>query len=272
MQSKPINPNHKDMKKLTFLTLIVAIVLSLVSCKGLLKKLSKKSGKAKTEMAASPQDGEEAYTVPEEDVTDVFCTADLSLFELQGNVKSVKGSRKGNSYMDNWELSFDVDGRLTSIGFIGGEKYAISYASNPDGKVTSRGGHNVKRDNTGSILSVSAGDGCGDAPGFYFEYGKGGLSKYHYASGECTGDVYVEVKGYDGSGYIAKELSGWGDEYGSEETTTTYTITKTDEMGNWTERTAKIHMVLTEREDIEAEDVVTTENKTVTEKRTITYY
>lgn len=246
------------MKKLTLL-FVAAMVLSLVGCKGLFGKKGKSKAKAKADTTE--------VVAPATAKKDVLRTPDLEVFNLQGPVQ------KAENVLENYNVTFDEQGRLTSISLKNhaAVKLLISYASNPDGKVTSSGGHKVSRDKDGRILSVSAGEGCGDAPGFYFSYKKGKLDGYYYASGDCSGDLFNEVHGFDDQGRVSKAKSGWGDEYGSEETTTTYNYTATDDWGNWTARTAKHHTVSSEWGDVE-EEVTTTSDKTEKETRTITYY
>ncbi len=266
MQSKPINPNHKDMKKLTFLTLM-AVVLLFVDCKD---NGENQSGK-------TDGDNTEASTAQEQAPVqiDTLHTPDLTLFELQGPVKSVKSGDSENEILNDLELNFDEHGRLTKMN-----EYSISYESNPNGVVEIKskylkGKEIVERDKEGRLLAVAAGEGCGGSVGYYFTYKKGKLTEYRYEYSECYLTSYeVEVKGYDAQGRISKDECGMCDEdAGCVEMTTTYTITKTDEWGNWTERKAKIHSVITEYEEGYGDECTTsTKNMTVTEKRTITYY
>ena len=61
-----------------------------------------------------------------------------------------------------------------------------------------------------------------------------------------------------------------GEEDYSYNTTTTYTYTKFDDRGNWTERKCKVHSVEWEGEEETAEK--NTSDATSVEKRVITYY
>lgn len=246
-------------KKLILLVLaLFAAIFSFISCGGSANNQAANESdttKAEVQVAETPV------------VIDTLRTPDLALFDLQGPVDKISNG-KGDFFI----AAFDKQGRIISIGSTNWDnKLSVSYEGSESGKVTASGGHNVKRDNEGRVLSISAGSGCGDAPGYYFKYAKGRISEYHYAWGECTGDVYHEVSAVDEQGRIINEKSGWGDELGYEEVTTTFTYTKVDEWGNWTERSYKQNIVSEDYESDE-EGIVKRSSKSGTETRTIVYY
>ena len=74
------------------------------------------------------------------------------------------------------------------------------------------------------------------APGMYIEYGNGYAKQFEYIRGDCVDKVFVEVVEVDREKRATTE---WTEIYGpnySMETATSYTYTKVDEWGNWTER------------------------------------
>lgn len=205
-------------------------------------------------------------------VKDTLRTPDLSLFNLQGPVEKITDV-KGELFI----ASFDKQGRIISIGYPNWDiKLSISYDSSESGKVKESGGHKVKRDKDGRVLSITAGSGCGDDPGFYFNYAKEQISGYQYCFGYCTGEEYHDVVAVDEQGRITKEKSEWCDIGISGETNTTYTYTKFDEWGNWTERSYKQKTVVTEvvydEETGEEREEVDRSSESGVETRVITYY
>ena len=211
-------------------------------------------------------------------VKDTLRTPDLSLFNLQGPVEKITEA-KGDLY----NASFDKQGRITYIGYPYGDiELTIAYDSSESGNVKESGGHKVKRDKEGRVLSIPSGgdDGCG-APGFDFNYTNGHLSGYSYSFGYCTGEEYHDVVTVDEQGRITKERSGWDDVEESEEITTTYIYTKFDEWVNWTERSFKQKVVHTEIDrgyyneetnEYEERDIIDRSSNSGVETRVITYY
>lgn len=189
-----------------------------------------------------------------------FITSDLLLFEVKGHVKEVKYHRE-NPYV----ITFDKNGMLASCNYNNEYK-------------------DFKFEN-------------GKAVGKYFSSkrnNKGQLTEYAYRpEGELCYFLDVKEITYNADGRVSKLLtSGWESmceteyKYNNEglcieevddaqmeslvyKATTTYTYTKFDEQGNWTERKCKQH---SEEWTFDEEDDKTITNEEKIEKRTIIYY
>jgi len=271
-----------DMKKkqIFLLTAVALLCGALVSCDFINNMIDKVNGtdteavqEGVEQVADEVEDG---VVVAEEIVAEeegVLQTEDLALFGLQGPVKQVTTSAD-----KDFKVQFDKQGRLTYISYSwGGHQMAISYESSENGKVTGRDGHGVKRDGQGRIVSITSGNsGCGE-PGVYIEYGNGYAKQFEYVREDCVDKVFVEIVGVDREKRATTE---WTEIYGpsySRETSTTYTYTKVDEWGNWTERRFESGTTYEETEyndDTGEEETVyseDTEDEGV-EKRKIIYY
>jgi len=226
-------------KQIFLLTAVALLCGALVSCDFINNMIDKVNGtdteavqEGVEQVADEVEDG---VVVAEEIVAEeegVLQTEDLALFGLQGPVKQVTTSAD-----KDFKVQFDKQGRLTYISYSwGGHQMAISYESSENGKVTGRDGHGVKRDGQGRIVSITSGNsGCGE-PGVYIEYGNGYAKQFEYVREDCVDKVFVEIVGVDREKRATTE---WTEIYGpsySRETSTTYTYTKVDEWGNWTER------------------------------------
>ena len=198
-----------------------------------------------------------------------FHSADLDLFVLQGNVKTVVINQlKDEDVIEKLNIGFDKQGRITKIG-----DYAISYNRSNAGKVTNRQGQLVKRDALNRVVSIYVKAGCSGQQGFHFSYDVNGLSNYSEDTGECTGDEYysgIEVE----QGLIKGVTCTTSDVGINTQSTIRYTYIKFDENGNWIERRVTEDLV-TEEEDYESENPepkVTTDKYVYNEVREIMYY
>ncbi len=200
-----------------------------------------------------------------------FVTPDLSLLELKGHVKSVKYIK------DNYEdlsYTFDKNGFLSSYPCHHYEEYDFIFK---DGKAVGED-FSSERNAKGQLTQFS----CGSA----VEAMDGGGSGFdvHSISYDADGrPCSIEHSGmkynygmqneYDERGLCilsTKKVSVFGIEPCFLDIKTTYTYTKFDEIGNWTERECKARIVEWEDEEHTSKKNVTDSREV--EKRVITYY
>lgn len=244
---------------------VTAALLGIVSC-------GNKNKAGGSDEAAPADTGSVAGQAQEEQAEaekELLQTPDLTLFELKGNVKTatVKGT-VGDKDADFESTAFDEQGRLTVLG-----EYNISYNKVETGKVTNEKGQRVKRDKQGRILYVGRADGCSGQEGRHFTYSKNGYKDYQ-DTGECSW-LYDTTVTLGADGLPATFKATAFDESGDYEINYTFTYTKFDDKGNWTERTVKWNSVYNEyneTEDGKEENIVTKDNGTLKQTRSITYY
>lgn len=146
---------------------------------------------------------------PEAAEAQLLVTPDLTLLEVKGNVKSIKGKVSAK---------FDEQGTLTHYGY-----------SNPLDKIS-----NVKRDSEGRLTYFLGSEWM------TVKWDGGRLASLESRYNEFVNtDIYT----YDEAGHIVKIVSKYVDE--NEETSETFTYVVTypadgfDEKGNWVKRTVK---------------------------------
>lgn len=241
---------------------MAAASICMVSCGN--KKVENETANATDSTAVTQQE-----EVQEEEVKSVLETPDLAIFNLKGNVKTVKVT---GVYNDNkrtlMEINYDEQGRLTRL-----DEYKIAYDKVESGKVTNKKGNKVKRDKNGRITAIDCADGCSGEQGYHFEYGKNKMS-YTIDYGECSG-MYTEeiITGQDGMETSA--TCTVNDEYMSWTLNQNYTDTKLDRYGNWIERKVKwesIEEEYNETEEGEQNNNVNKTNGSFTQTRKIEYY
>lgn len=251
----------KTVRNLIGTAIMAAAIVSMAAC-------GNKTKDNQDGAAAADSISEGMAAQADEDIV-LMETPDLTLYALKGNVKTAvtKGTlREADGELQS--LAFDEQGRLTRI-----DDYSISYAKVEGGKVTKAGGNNVKRDKQGRITAVDCADGCSGQMGRHYKYTKNGY-ECDYDYGECSG-LYVEKVTTDDDGLPVKAEGASYDESGEWEVTYTYTYTKFDEKGNWTERKVKWNDKYTEYDETEdgtPNNTVKEDGGTVTQARTITYH
>lgn len=189
----------------------------------------------------------------------LFASPDLALYGLYGQVLSVKQSEAyisesgdiGEPFNTN-QITFDKDCKLTKDDNI--------YFTKERGKIT--------RDEEGRIKTMNF--TAGEMMEYDYSYtykGERLLTATVDFMGECSGG-YTETYTYDEAGNLAKTVCEGSTEGTNYTHTITYTIKKTDEKGNWTERSVKT--VEEESYDEEPDNVSTNTNYKY-EYRTIKY-
>ena len=188
-----------------------------------------------------------------------FVTPDLLLFGVKGHVKSVET----NDGKEKVRITFDGKGWLASYPCTEGSRDFIFKDGKAVGKYFSS-----KRNANGQLVRLAfepkAPDDLLGANIFKLKYGATGkLVRLDQSIWEASITLNYE---YDDKGLCVRMLCEGGEEDYSYNTTTTYTYTKFDDRGNWTERKCKVHSV-----EWECEEENVTDSREV-EKRVITYY
>ena len=174
----------------------------------------------------------------------VFRTADLTLFELVGHVKTCK---QGEAV-----LKFDQDGKLKSYTIAGQNQLAktkrekgriVQYISKEDEEVGWADEHQVDWNDDNSVKQ-------------FVEVNMEGAVEYTYTYGTVEGDASALPR------ILSSLRVGEGYNWSG---TTKYTYLKFDEQHNWTERKALDELFC----DYDGHQE---NSETTTEKRVITYY
>ena len=256
------------MKKITLFAITLAII-GLASCGNAVKNAN----------------GSDSTVIENRDTLQ---TADLSMFFLQGPVKTVSYQRRedGGAWEETDKLEFDKEGRLTGFQCwtASGDGYLkILYAKDPDGEIlVEKQKRKIERDESGRItmLPTEYTDGKNNSNfGLYWTYNIKGRPSVKE----------TVVMGY----YMTEEFTSWNEKLGlpivmkyemsgrgmEEETTHTYTYKKFDQWGNFTEREISTHGKFEDRmllagddgEEHYADDSYEIRTNSI-EHRIITYY
>ncbi len=195
----------------TLATAILAILTAgtmLTACSGNSDKQTANLTDSDTVVAKQPQ----AAPEPE-----IFSTPDLTLLEVKGNVKEIKGLQAGD-YVYGGNAKFDREGTLTHYGY-----------SDPIVKLS-----NIKRDSDGNLTYFLADE-------WTTVTWKNGLPlSFRQQFNEIT---TIDTREFDEAGRVVKITHRYQDEIeGIDETqigTVTYDSDAFDSNGNWTRRTIK---------------------------------
>ncbi len=219
---------------------------------------------------------------------DTLRTADLSMFFLQGPVKTVSYQRRedGGAWEETDKLEFDKEGRLAGMQCytVSGDDYMkISYAKNPNGEILLAGEkRKVERDGQGRITMLPTEytfDGEYDEGfGRYWEYKNGRLAQHYkeLPAGYSTAEIFTSWNAKLNLPLtMVIEDSGKGYD---ETTTETYSYKEFDEWGNFIEREIDIYgehhdydMMMIDDDESNDDEVTVVATKSV-ERRIITYY
>ena len=180
--------------------------------------------------AAAPADSTAVVDSVEAAVPDLLVTPDLTLLEVKGNVKEIKGKESGN-YVYGGSAKFDTEGKLTHYG-----------NSEPIDKLS-----NIKRDDAGRLTAFLASEWTS----VKWEADRPASAKFEYNE-MATTDTYK----YNADGRLIEITRSWQDL--CEETeesavgTVTYPADAFDANGNWIKRIVKYpdHTETQEREII----------------------
>ena len=193
-----------------------------------------------------------------------FITPDLLLFGVKGHVKSVET----NDGKEKVRITFDDKGLLASYPCTEGSRDFIFKDGKAVGKYFSS-----KRNANGQLVRFAY------EP--YEDMDEHWYTDIYELTYNASGRVVTTVQTgwesssttkheYDGKELCTREVcEGMAESLGYK-VITTYTYTKFDDRGNWTERKCKMHSVEWEGEEETAEK--NTSDATSVEKRVITYY
>lgn len=202
-----------------------------------------------------------------EQKAEVFTSPDLLMHDLVGRVKECVVKTEGTDEV--FSLKFDNDGNWQISDFYGAMGYYVSASS---------ASANAKRDSNGKITNLFGNS-------FSCKYNE--LGKVDSFMFEQMGGTGETTNTYDSNGcLVLQECDGW---YGGStkvhmSSYCSYVITKTDENGNWTERTIKERLIQVEDLDNQTREMYSIpymesvyggfeiEKHEKKQSRTITYY
>jgi len=266
------------MRKLLSGIPVFMLMVAMTACAG---------NKSSSDATAGDADSGSAASVA------TMVTADMSVAEVKGNVKSVKTSvfkavKHGDSYdmaktsLETISYGFDETGRLIAYSeiFTDGNFARYNFTLDYDGDSFTAKVSNLKdasraivveRDADGRIVRLADSHETDEDRDEAWTWTDGRLTAVNVTCWEWSeGWTFT----YDEKGLVASRVDTWEEYEESSKTTSTYTYLKFDENGNWTERAVKLDTVGLAW-DNETEKMVTTGTEPSTyrlETRVIEYY